>query len=192
MNTKDNQRARLSKQLLKNALMELMVEKGAVEKISVRELCLKAQLNRSTFYAHYNEPGEILAEIENDLLLSTEDHLKKIGNENAGGAKKYILSFLKYIKENRDYCKVLLIDSFDTAFRTRFLQNALLQFINSLNLEFTKESEQFIYSYLINGSAGIIIQWIRSDFIANEELICNLLFRLNENVLLELKEYIID
>ena len=55
MNTKNNQRTRLSKMLLKNALMDLLKEKGSVEKISVRELCSVAELNRSTFYAHYNE-----------------------------------------------------------------------------------------------------------------------------------------
>lgn len=56
MNTKNNQRTRLSKILLKNALMDLLGEKGSVTKISVRELCERADLNRSTFYAHYSEP----------------------------------------------------------------------------------------------------------------------------------------
>lgn len=36
MNTKNNQRTRLSKILLKNALMDLLGEKGSVAKISVR------------------------------------------------------------------------------------------------------------------------------------------------------------
>ena len=56
MNIKNNQRTRLSKILLKNALMDLLGEKGSVAKISVRELCERADLNRSTFYAHYSEP----------------------------------------------------------------------------------------------------------------------------------------
>ena len=63
MNTKNNQRTRLSKILLKNALMDLLGEKGSVAKISVRELCERADLNRSTFYAHYSEPKELLEQI---------------------------------------------------------------------------------------------------------------------------------
>lgn len=39
MNTKNNQRTRLSKLLFKNALMDLLKEKGDIHKISVRELC---------------------------------------------------------------------------------------------------------------------------------------------------------
>ena len=100
MNTKNNQRTRLSKILLKNALMDLLGEKGSVAKISVRELCERAELNRSTFYAHYSEPKELLEEVENELLDATQDHLKKIGAENDLGAHRYLLSFLMYIKEN--------------------------------------------------------------------------------------------
>lgn len=77
MNIKENQRTRLSKILLKNALTDILKEKGSVNKVSVRELCERAQLNRSTFYAHYSEPKELLNEIENDLLQSTREHLEK-------------------------------------------------------------------------------------------------------------------
>ena len=58
MNTKDNQRARLTRMLFKNAYLELM---EAGDRINVRALCEKAQLNRSTFYLHY--PGVIVSDI---------------------------------------------------------------------------------------------------------------------------------
>jgi len=91
MNTKNNQRTRLSKMLFKNALMDLLNEKGSVSKVSVRELCNRAELNRSTFYAHYNEPKDLLLEIENELLEATEEHLKKIGAENDAGTQVYFI-----------------------------------------------------------------------------------------------------
>lgn len=71
MNTKNNQRTGLSKLLFKNALMDLLKEKGSVAKISVIELCDRAELNRSTFYAHYDEPNDLLMEIETELLNAT-------------------------------------------------------------------------------------------------------------------------
>ncbi|MGN1442405.1 MAG: TetR/AcrR family transcriptional regulator, partial [Acutalibacteraceae bacterium] len=134
MNTKNNQRTRLSKLLFKNAIMDLLKEKGSVEKISVRELCNRAELNRSTFYAHYNEPKDLLLEVENELLLSTEEHLKKIGEENDIGAHKYILSFLKYIKDNDKQFRTLLVDSAEPDFRSRFMQQSILQFVENLNI----------------------------------------------------------
>ncbi len=186
MNTKNNQRTRLSKMLFKNALMDLLKEKGSVAKISVRELCDRAELNRSTFYAHYQEPNDLLIEIETELLDATEEHLEKIGAENDLGAHKYILSFLQYIRQNDKPFRALLIDSTDPEFRSRFMQQSIIQFVDNLRIELPKELEQYIFSYILNGSTGIIIQWIRSDYAADENDIVNLLFSINHSALVNL------
>ena len=187
MNTKNNQRTRLSKLLFKNALMDLLKEKGSVAKISVRELCDRAELNRSTFYAHYQEPNDLLIEIETELLDATEEHLKKIGAENDIGAHKYILSFLQYIRQNDKPFRALLIDSTDPEFRSRFMQQSIIQFVENLRIVLAKELEQYIFSYILNGSTGIIIQWIRSDYAADENEIVSLLFSINHSALINLK-----
>lgn len=186
MNTKNNQRAKLSKLLLKNAFMDLLEEKGSANKISVRELCERAELNRSTFYAHYNEPKDLLNEIESELLDATEKHLERIGKENDAGAHKYILSFLKYIKENDKQFRTLLIDSVDPEFRSRFMQQSIIQFIINLQIELPKELEQYIFSYILNGSTGIILQWMRSDYSVDENAIVGLLFSINKSALVNL------
>lgn len=186
MNTKNNQRTRLSKMLFKNALMDLLKEKGSINKVSVRELCDRAELNRSTFYAHYQEPNDLLIEIETELLDATEEHLKKIGAENDIGAHKYILSFLQYIRQNDKPFRALLIDSTDPEFRSRFMQQSIIQFVENLRIVLPKELEQYIFSYILNGSTGIIIQWIRSDYAADENEIVNLLFSINNSALVNL------
>ena len=186
MNTKNNQRTRLSKMLFKNALMDLLKEKGSINKVSVRELCDRAELNRSTFYAHYQEPNDLLIEIETELLDATEEHLKKIGAENEIGAHKYILSFLQYIRQNDKPFRALLIDSTDPEFRSRFMQQTIIQFVENLRIVLPKELEQYIFSYILNGSTGIIIQWIRSNYAIDENEIVNLLFAINQSALVNL------
>jgi len=183
MNTKNNQRTRLSKILLKNALMDLLSEKGSVTKISVRELCERADLNRSTFYAHYSEPKELLEEVEAELLDATREHLQKIGAENDIGAHRYLLSFLIYIKENDKPFRTLLIDAGDPEFRSKFMQQSIIQFVENLNISFPKDQEQYIYSYILNGSTGVILQWMRSDYSIDENALVDLLFFINQSAL---------
>lgn len=183
MNTKNNQRTRLSKILLKNALMDLLSEKGSVTKISVRELCERADLNRSTFYAHYSEPKELLEEVEAELLDATREHLQKIGAENDTGAHRYLLSFLIYIKENDKPFRTLLIDAGDPEFRSKFMQQSIIQFVENLNISFPKDQEQYVYSYILNGSTGVIIQWMRSDYSIDENALVDLLFFINQSAL---------
>ena len=186
MNTKNNQRTRLSKILIKNALMDLLSEKGSVTKISVRELCERADLNRSTFYAHYSEPKELLEEVEAELLDATREHLQKIGAENDIGAHRYLLSFLMYIKENDKPFRTLLIDAGDPEFRSKFMQQSIIQFVENLNISFPKDQEQYIYSYILNGSTGVIIQWMRSDYSIDENALVDLLFFINQSALVNL------
>ena len=186
MNTKNNQRTRLSKILLKNALMDLLSEKGSVTKISVRELCERADLNRSTFNAHYSEPKELLEEVEAELLDATREHLQKIGAENDIGAHRYLLSFLMYIKENDKPFRTLLIDAGDPEFRSKFMQQSIIQFVENLNISFPKDQEQYIYSYILNGSTGVIIQWMRSDYSIDENALVDLLFFINQSALVNL------
>ena len=186
MNTKNNQRTRLSKILLKNALMDLLSERGSVTKISVRELCERADLNRSTFYAHYSEPKELLEEVEAELLDATREHLQKIGAENDIGAHRYLLSFLIYIKENDKPFRTLLIDAGDPEFRSKFMQQSIIQFVENLDIAFPKEQEQYIYSYILNGSTGVIIQWMRSDYSIDENALVDLLFFINQSALVNL------
>ena len=186
MNVKDNQRTRLSKKMFQNAVLELMEEKGGIEKISVRELCEKAGLNRSTFYAHYAEPREVLAEAEEDILRETAEHIQKIGAQKKGGGKEFISSFLRYIRENDRVFRVLLVTAADPAFKSRFMQLSLLNLFRHMQLTMDNEKQQYVYSYLLNGSLGILTQWIRSDYAAPVTELVDLLFTLNSSALSEL------
>ena len=186
MNVKENQRTRLSKRMFRSALLELLEEKGGIEKISVRELCQRAELNRSTFYAHYTEPREVLAEAENELLGETAAHIQKIGAQMAGGGKEFLASFLRYIRENDKIFRVLLVTAADPAFKSRFIQLSFLQIFEHLQIQTDAEKQQYIYSYLLNGSLGVLTQWIRSDYAAAVPQIVNLLFTINSAAILPL------
>ena len=70
----ENQRIRLSKAMLKNALMRLLKEKP-IEKISIYELCAAAQINRTTFYKYYGSQYELLADTERISTLSSSPRL---------------------------------------------------------------------------------------------------------------------
>lgn len=58
-----DRRIRYTKQTIKDSLFELMKE-TPVERITVKELCAAADINRATFYAHYDTLTALLEEIE--------------------------------------------------------------------------------------------------------------------------------
>src|SRR5512136_692377 len=56
-----------SRENLRKAYVELIHEKGTVN-ITVKELVERADVNRSTFYAHYQDIYAVLEEIENEIV----------------------------------------------------------------------------------------------------------------------------
>ncbi len=62
----ENQRSRISKILLKEALIRLL-EKKNINKITVYVLCSEASINRTTFYKYYGEPQDVLNEVLSDV-----------------------------------------------------------------------------------------------------------------------------
>ena len=65
---KTDARVKYTKMVLKKALLELMQHKP-VNKITVKEICERAELNRATFYAHYSDCFDLLESIEEELIL---------------------------------------------------------------------------------------------------------------------------
>ncbi len=65
-----------TKRVIRGALVDLMSEKGLSE-ITVSELSARAMINRKTFYRHYREIGDVVAELENEILEGFTEVLRK-------------------------------------------------------------------------------------------------------------------
>lgn len=59
MNTKNNQRFKDTEIRMQSVMLELM-KYMEFEKITVKKICEKAQVNRSTFYAHFIDIYDML------------------------------------------------------------------------------------------------------------------------------------
>ena len=58
-----------TKQSIINAFIEIRSRKE-VERITVKELCEKARINKSTFYAHYKDIYDLSDQLETELVDS--------------------------------------------------------------------------------------------------------------------------
>lgn len=64
---RSDRRVQYTKRVLRESLMALLHEKP-LEKISVKEICERADINRSTFYVYYGSPRELLNSIFEEML----------------------------------------------------------------------------------------------------------------------------
>jgi len=57
-----------TKRLIRHTFLELLHEKKQLRKVSVSELVKRAELDRSTFYAHYSDIYEIAEEMQTEAI----------------------------------------------------------------------------------------------------------------------------
>ena len=65
-----NRRTRMTKQLLKQSLLELLEQKK-INAITVKEICERADVNRSTFYAYYSSPYDLFDSMKQDIIAES-------------------------------------------------------------------------------------------------------------------------
>ncbi|MGN0165609.1 MAG: TetR/AcrR family transcriptional regulator [Lachnospiraceae bacterium] len=157
---KEDQRIRLSKQLLRNALISLL-EKKTINKISVREICETAEINRTTFYKYYGSPYDLLEDIENILLNSLSEKINKVDSSSY----KQLPEILEYLNENCKLFRLLINNNADPEFPRKILN---LPVIKENIYEMTGKSEfaaypHYTYEFFISGGYSVIQNWLNKE-----------------------------
>lgn len=180
-----NQREKLTKILLKQGLIQLLMEKN-INQISVKELCTTSGINRSTFYLHYANIFELFSDIKLEIIENTHEYFKKIESDNK--RTTYVLAFLTYIKQNEDLFRVMLLNSNDNMlFPQQFINEILLNIDNNLQLSIPEHLKQYTYTFLVSGSLAMIQEWIRTKFAISCDELAQLLFSLADHSLVTFK-----
>ena len=114
MNTPNNKRRKESQEKIERIFVELIQEKNLAE-ITVTDICKKANLNRSTFYANYLDVYDLADKIKERLEQDVSDLYldEKLNQYNSNDFSK----IFRLVKENPLFFKTyfkLEFDSTDT------------------------------------------------------------------------------
>lgn len=93
-----------TRKLIRATFAEMLSEKREISKISVTELTRRADINRGTFYSHYDDIYSVAEDYENDLIEKFFDNSRLLASSDF---EKFINSFFSYIKENDENYKML-------------------------------------------------------------------------------------
>ncbi len=144
----EDRRSKLSKQMMKDALTELMKTKS-IHEISVKRLCETADVNRSTFYRYYSSPydlyDEIIEDVSRDLISLTE-----ATPPGPHRLRAVLTQVLTYVERQRPLMLVLLSSNGDLNIGER-MSNFVSRFTPGyVDTEFARYCTQFITAGLIS------------------------------------------
>lgn len=178
MPKKEDRRVRMTKRLLKESLIQLLNEKS-IGKITISEICEIADINRSTFYAHYGDQFDLLKSIEDEYItMVMKDLIYPKPTEQDMNA--FVSQLLQFFVDNKAISRILFSDRGDINFVKTILELLYKELVEAIisQEKIDKVTVQFTLSYVISGSAGIVQHWAQNDFTAPPTVVAGILTNL--------------
>lgn len=170
-----------TKQKIIDAFWELY-ETTRIEKITIKEICYGAHINRSTFYEYFSDVYEVLETIENSLIPN--EKTIPVFNESITHDSLMVKKQLEFFDKNKKYLRVLLSETGNPSFRFK-IRNTIKPIVLSLVKESERpENFEYILEYSIWGMIGVLHYHINRDEPCDEQAILQTIQKLSVSSLL--------
>ncbi|MDD3346969.1 TetR/AcrR family transcriptional regulator [Oscillibacter sp.] len=172
----EDRRARRSRKLLKDGLLELMKGKD-FSHISVRDITEHADVNRGTFYLHYSGTAELLQSLEDDLLQEAQTLIDAHIQETvADGTMRPVFEpILDFVIEHKETCTILFKNNEVSNFTQRLQQVIERNGEDLVRAWFHPANEAqvpYLLSFVTWGLLGLIKEWFDENMaLPREDLI---------------------
>ncbi len=162
-----DKRVKRTTEKLEKALLKLMKTKN-IKKISVKELCDSAGINRGTFYLHYDNIFDILQSTQNKMINEFENNVSKYNNINinlkVSDFEHLLNDIFNFFDKNSEICMILASDNGDNKFEAKLHDIFYSKMSPIKNILEEKDQIFFKYYYLffVSGATTIILEWLKN------------------------------
>ncbi|WP_042351378.1 TetR/AcrR family transcriptional regulator [Bacillus massiliigorillae] len=169
---KEDPRTIRTREMFKHALFSLLSEDPNLSNLTVQKIAAKAELNRTTFYLHYQDIDDFLNRITDEILRELSDKIEDLIHTKDITESQQLTQLLDYLYIHRNYLLVLIkIDQFEGQL---FL--LLKQLIETRRMNSKKDFNKNYVAVEIKTASlvGIIMWWLRnglhfsSDYITDQ------------------------
>ncbi|WP_313886521.1 TetR/AcrR family transcriptional regulator [Bacillus sp. SD088] len=183
MNKKLDRRKKYTRKVLMDSFITLLKTKP-ISAITVKEICERADINRSTFYAHYKDQFDLLAQIEEEIITDLHMYLNQYNVEQEQEVLQLTERLLEYVVSKYEMFQVLLNENADHTFERRVMDVVRSFLIQSkiTSDEVDANTSEYVITYLISGSIYVIKQWVANNMDQSPKQLAQLInsFRFKE------------
>ncbi|WP_405100212.1 TetR/AcrR family transcriptional regulator [Oceanobacillus sp. FSL H7-0719] len=161
---KMDRRKKYTRMVLKDSLLQLLKEKQ-FSAITVKEICETADINRSTFYAHYTDQYELLEKIEEEMIDDLNLYLRSYNFKEKNEVLQMTEKIIEYFSEKKDEVQILLNTSSHSSFQLKVMEVAH-RYISKQWKEFEHMDEdlaKYLSVFIVSGSVQVIKLWLNDD-----------------------------
>ena len=171
--TKEYSCIRKTKRALAESLALLSREKP-LNKITVKEVCAKADLSRNAFYTHYPDINGLLAEIEQNTLNRVSEILQEFVD---GEFPQNMLISLQrlldmFTAENKNIM-LMLLENPNTSFMMNFktmLGNFFFEYFRDFDSAGFEKTYHYFFVFIAEGMIGMLRLWFEDPKDMSKEM----------------------
>lgn len=153
-------RVRYTRMVIEKSFLELLQVKP-VAKITVTEICSRAQINRATFYKHYLDVADLLEKIEEDLF----DAIRTSFGEEKIRLKAFLVKMMCYTKDHQEHFLVLGGANGDPNLMTKTFvvcYESAYPLMEQNMPEMAENERQMLYRFISYGAGAVLTWWIEN------------------------------
>lgn len=155
-----------SRRLILQAFIELMQEKE-LEKITVTDIIKRADINRGTFYAHYQDTRAVIEQVENDIINKMLEFLREFQYTNFfQNPLPLLLKVSRYLEEDLEFYRILINSSGAEQFLVK-LKRIFVKYMETdsdMPVKLKKSPEFYIrINFFAGGVINLYQVWFRGE-----------------------------
>ena len=156
-------RVQRTKKILKDTFNEMIVTTD-FEKITIKDLCDKAMINRRTFYLHYSSIEDILEDFISDYTHEYYDLIKDF--DTIEEVDELVKNYFTYSEE-----KGMMFERINTSPNFEYIRLRMIQKVedyanddNNFHMlkKFDKVSQRLIHSFINWACVGLYREWVKN------------------------------
>ncbi|MEW9528321.1 TetR/AcrR family transcriptional regulator [Microbispora sp. NPDC049125] len=174
-----DRRVRRTRELLRRALVDLILERG-YDRLTVQDIIDRADVGRSTFYAHYTDKDDLLLSGMEDLARAFEEHMER--HFATRGHPNPVLAVFQHADQQRDLYKALAgkrgAEVMRAGLRRRIGEVGARRIHGFLPDQDVALPREVTLEFLLSALLGLLIWWLDDDLPYTPEQMADMYMRL--------------
>ena len=138
------------------------VNAGTGKELTIKELTELVDINRGTFYLHYDDIYDMLHKVEDEMFREFNEIMEQepLGTPTLS-SDGLLLEFFRFLDRHRDLARVMIGPHGDLTFVNRLkdqIKKRTLRFLESAQSDANYE---YLCSFIITGCVGVVETWLK-------------------------------
>ena len=160
---KDDRRVQFTKRVLRESLIDLLYAKP-IRKITIKELCDAADINRGTFYAHFQDQYALLQYTESCMAEEICVYVRAMAAaRDLAELREQAVGLFANIQSNARVWRALLSENGSGELYRTLFEVSFADYVAGRRAVGDEAALRLQYTFILIGGIGMTLRWLNEE-----------------------------